>query len=154
MTRFSNRKATLALAAGVLLMAGCDKAGTTGAAGGGANKSADSYAKKLVGTWEGTDSDMKDKDGKAAVVTVVFAADGKMTTAVGPFDLRGTYKVTKEDGKTLTLDTEQTFDTPGFKGKDDNKPKSVGMTVTFDGDDAITMSPTDKNDPKRLKRKK
>jgi hypothetical protein len=141
------------LAAGLLLMAGCNKSGTTGAAG-GANNSAAGYAQKLVGTWEGTDSDLQDKDGKAAVVTVVFTADGTMTAAMGPFDLRGTYKVTKEDGKTLTLDTEQTFDMPGLKAKDDNKAKSVRMTVTFDGDDVITMSPTDKKDPKQLKRKK
>jgi hypothetical protein len=154
MTGSCNRNAALLLAAGLLLTAGCDKTGTTGAAGAGPGKSADSHAKKLIGTWEGADNELRDKDGKAAIVTVVFAADGKMTIATGPFELRGTYKVAKEDGKTLTLDTEQSLELPGLKRKDDNKAKSVGMTVIFDGDDVITMSPTDKKDPKQLKRKK
>src|SRR4051812_34189678 len=83
--------------------AGCDKSGTTGA------KPADeTYAKKLVGVWEGTPEGMGGgKDGEKEVrIAVEFKADGSVKMAMGPFESAGTWKVTKEEGKTVTVDTE------------------------------------------------
>jgi hypothetical protein len=119
---------------------------------GAPQKNADGFSKKLVGIWEGTDDDFKDKDGKGGVVTVEFKADGKLKINLGPFDLTGTYKVAKEDGKTLTVDTEVSL--AGFPGKGESKSDKKTFSITFENDNTIVMSPTDKKDPKTLKRKK
>lgn len=111
------------------------------------------YGKKLVGTWEGGDD--ATPLGKMGVVTVEFKADGGMKMVVGPIDITGTYKVVKEDGKVLTVETELTMAGMGdLKMGTKDKDKKQSFTVTFEDDDTITMSPTDKPDPKKLKRKK
>ena len=146
------------LSSAIVFAAGCEKSSTTGSGGGGsggtpprAGKTDDGAGKKLVGTWEGTDESMPDKDGKPVTVTFEFKADGKMAINMGPFDLTGTYKVTKEDGKTLTVDTEMSLPDLGGKGAG-NSDKKV-FTITFENDNTIVMTPTDKKDPKTFKRK-
>jgi hypothetical protein len=114
------------------------------------------YGKKLVGTWEGGGDDGTPL-GKLSAMTVEFKADGGLKVAMGPIELTGTYKVVKEDGKVLTVDSEMSF--AGFgeikvEGKDKEKTDKKTFTITFEDDDTITMNPTDKPDPKKLKRKK
>jgi hypothetical protein len=115
------------------------------------------YGKKLVGTWEGTEQ--PPGGGKAEVITFEFKADGTMRLAGGPIELTGTYKVVKEDGKTLTLDTEVTGLNIGGQTLGDEKAKPKGdkktLTVVFEDDDTIVMTPADgKQEAKKLKRKK
>ena len=129
----------------VLVTAGCDKSGTTPLAG---KPGDETYAKKLVGTWEGSEDGPKGKE----TVTVEFKADGAMKFIMGPFDMTGTYKVTKEEGKTVTIDSEMTLG--GLEGvKDAPKPDKKTFTVTFEDANTMVMSPTDKKDPKTFKRK-
>jgi hypothetical protein len=108
----------------------------------------ESHAKKLVGVWEGTE----DFGGKTETITLEFKKDGAMTLAMGPFTLKGTFKVTKEDGKSVFIDSEMTIE--GFddaKGKPDKK----SLKIVFDDADNVTISKAgDKPDPKKFKRKK
>ena len=128
----------------VFLAAGCEKSSTTSGKPGD-----ETYAKKLVGVWEGTEEGPK--AGKPETVTVEFKADNTMKIAMGPFEMKGTWKVAKEEGKTVTIDTEVTLDIPELKDK--QKADKKTFTVTFDDENNITMTPTDKADPKKLKRK-
>ena len=144
------RFTALMLGAAVLFAAGCDKSSSTGTGAGSGGQGG--TKSKLVGTWEGSDDDMKGKDGKPATVTVEFKADGSITVAMGPIDMKGTWKMTKEEGKTMTIDTEMTM--PGFEDpKAPSKPKHTVFTITFEDANTIEMTPTDKKDPKKLKRK-
>jgi hypothetical protein len=137
------------LGLGLVFVVGCDKSGTTSAGGG---KGGDElYSKKLVGVWEGKEEGKGgDKD---ETITVEFKADGGFKVAMGPFDLVGTWKLVKEDGKTVTVDTEVTF--PGFgdekaKGKSDKKT----LSVVFEDANTVVMSKVgEKPDPLKLKRK-
>ena len=87
-------------------------------------------------------------------VTLEFKGDGGLSMVMGPFKMKGTYKVTKEDGKTLMMDTEMTiegFDDPMGKAKPDKK----AMKVVFTDDNTIVMSKTEgKAEEKTFKRKK
>jgi hypothetical protein len=130
----------LALAA----VMGCDGKSSSPAAPGA---KADGYGAKIVGTWEGKDGDKKEDE-----VTVEFKADGALKFVMGPFDMAGTYKVAKEDGKTVTLETEMA--SPFAKDKEKAETQKKTFTVTFDDADTMTMTPTDKPDPKKFKRKK
>jgi hypothetical protein len=110
--------------------------------------SPDSNAKKMVGVWEGTE----DFGGKTETITLEFKKDGVMTINLGPFKLTGTYKVTKEDGKAVHIDSELTIE--GF-GDDKSKVDKKSLKVEFDDADNITVSKAgDKPDPKKFKRKK
>lgn len=130
-----------------LLATGCGK--TDAPATGASGKAEEAYAKKLVGVWEGSE-DMKD-GGKPETVTVEFKADGNFKMAMGPIELPGTWKLAKEEGTTLTIDTEVTF--PGF-GKEPGKADKKTVTVKFEDANTIVMAWTgDKPDPKKLKRK-
>jgi hypothetical protein len=139
---------TLGLAAA--LITGCDKASSTPAGG------AASASDKLVGVWESVEEAKKDepkkddakKDGPDDKATVEFKKDGGLSIAMGPFEMTGTWKVAKDEGKTVTIDTEVTV--KGFgEGKSDKK----SFKITFDDDSTMTMTPTDKNDPKKFKKK-
>jgi hypothetical protein len=130
-----------------LLSAGCDKSATTGPGKPGD----ETYGKKLVGVWEGTEEGKKGE--KPETVTVEFKADNTMKIIMGPFALAGTWKVAKEEGKTVTIDTEVTLDIPELKEKDKPKADKKTFTVTFEDANNITLTPTDKPDPKKLKRK-
>jgi hypothetical protein len=145
----ASRFKVLLMSAAVVFAIGCDKSGSSGSAAPG--KGGDTYVKKLVGTWEGTDDDMKDKDGKPVTMTVEFKADGKLSMKFGPFDLTGTYKVIAEDGKTLNVDTEMSLaDLPADQA---GKPDKKTFAIKFENDNTIQMMPTDKKDVKTLKRK-
>jgi hypothetical protein len=128
-----------------LLSAGCEKSATTGPGKPGD----ETYAKKLVGVWEGSE----DFGGKSETVTIEFKADNTMKIAMGPIAMVGTWKVVKEEGKTVTIETEVTLDIPELKGKDTPKPDKKTLTATFDDANNITMTQPDKPDPKKLKRK-
>ena len=107
----------------------------------------DTYSKKLVGTWEAMEP-AKD-GGKAETITIEFKADGNLKLVMGPFELTGTWKSVKEEGKTLTVETEATL--AGFDGKAQKKT----FSVVFEDANTIVMSRTgEKPDPKTLKRKK
>lgn len=141
-----------------VLATGCDKSGTT--SGGGTNTSGsapskvgggeDTYAKKLVGVWEGTE----DLGGKSETVTIEFKDGGGFRVAMGPLEMKGTWKLVKEEGKNVTVDTEVTLE--GFgDAKAPAKPDKKTILVAFEDADTVVMSKTgDKPDPKKLKRKK
>jgi hypothetical protein len=153
----------IALGMCVVLFAGCkDSASSPSAApssgapsrgGDGAPSKGDgAYAKKLVGVWEGKEPGEKGKD---ETVTLEFKGDGGMSIDMGPFKLKGTYKVTKEEGKTVMIDTEMTIDFGDLKAPAPPKPDKKAMKVVFDDDNTITVSQTEKEpDPKTFKRKK
>jgi hypothetical protein len=135
------------LAVGLALVAlvGCRDTKTTFAvtvatSGAAAKPSADFYSKKLVGVWEGTAP--KDPDRK---VTLEFKADATLTFTIGGMLVPGTYRIMKEEGKVVTLVTELKYA--------DEKESKTTMKATFDDADSMTMTPVDKNDPVRLKRK-
>ena len=111
------------------------------------------FSKKLVGTWEGSE----DLGGKAETVTMEFKPDGGLRLAMGPFEMTGTYKVVKEDGKTVTLDTEMTGLNIGGEKLGDEKTKPKGdkktVTVVFEDDNTISMTSDGKPETKKLKRK-
>jgi hypothetical protein len=132
----------------VFLSTGCEKSSTTPPAG---KPGDETYAKKLVGVWEGTEEGPKGD--KPETATIEFKADNTMKIAAGPFEMKGTWKVVKEEGKTVTIDTEMSspFDEPG---KGPAKTKAMSFSIVFDDANNITMTPTYKNDPKKLKRKR
>jgi hypothetical protein len=131
-----------------LVSAGCDKSGSTSGPG---KPDGETYGKKLVGVWEGTEEGAKGD--KPETVTVEFKADNGLKIAMGPFELAGTWKVAKEEGKTVTIDTEVTL--AGFpEAKEKPKADRKTFNVVFEDADTIVMSHVgDKPDPKKLKRK-
>jgi hypothetical protein len=127
-----------------LATAGCDKSSTTG------TKPADeTYAKKLIGVWEGSE----DFGGKAETITVEFKADNGFRIAMGPFESTGTWKATKEEGKTVTVDTEGS-DPLAEPGKGPNKTEKKTLSIVFEDANTVVMSQVgDKPNPLKLKRK-
>ena len=110
------------------------------------------YRAKLVGGWatDGTAA------GEFGPVTIEFRADGMFEMAIGPIELKGTYKVVKADGRVLTVEADMTDAKIGDLKVDprDGDDRRKMFEVTFDGADTITMDPKDKPDPLKLKRKK
>ena len=144
------RLALLTAAFGTIAAAGCEKNGTS-ATGGPGKAAEETYAKKLVGIWEGTE-EVKEGE-KPEPVTVEFKADGGFKVTMGPFDLTGTWKQTKEEGKTVTVDTEVSF--PGFgEKKGPGKSDKKVFSIVFEDANTIVMTEVGgKPDPKKLKRK-
>ena len=133
-----------------ILSAGCDKSSTTPPAG---KPGDETYAKKLVGVWEGTDPDMKGPKGES--MTMEFKADGGFNVSMGADTIiTGTWKLVKEEGKTVTIDTEASlvgFGDPKAPAKADKKT----LSLVFEDADTIVMSqPGDKPKTEKLKRKK
>jgi hypothetical protein len=154
----SMRICAIALGLGIALTVGCDnKSGSTSSGavsgspaapskGGGGD---DGYGKKLVGVWEG-----KEKFGdKEETMTVEFKSDGSMKMTMGPFDMKGTYKVVKEEGKTVTIDTEMSIE--GFgDAKAPPKTDKKTLTATFEDANTVVLQKVgEKPDPLKLKRK-
>jgi hypothetical protein len=112
----------------------------------------DSYGKKLVGVWEGKPEGADAPKGLPDLkITMEFKADGGLKMAIGPFETTGTYKVTKEDGKTVTLDTEVTSAALGeSKGTGTNKKET--LTAVFEDADTVVISKAG-DMPIKLKRK-
>jgi hypothetical protein len=142
----------LALGLAAAVLTGCDKSAATPAAGtttsGAPGNPVDAgAAKKLVGVWESVE-DAK-KGGLDEKVTVEFKKDGGLSFVMGPIELTGTWKVAKDEGKTMTIDAEMTMKGPGDPGKSTQKT----FKIDFEAGDTMTMSPTDKPDPKKFKRK-
>jgi len=129
-----------------LVSTGCDKSGTTPPPG---KPQDETYAKKLIGVWEGTDKVF-------GPVNVEFKADNGVAMTLGakdkdPLQMTGTFKVVKEEGKTVTIETEVAPNIPGAKEKLEAKKKT--STVTFDDADNITLTIPGEEEPKKLKRK-
>jgi hypothetical protein len=146
------RICAIGLGLSIALTIGCEnKSGSTssGAATITSGGGADTYAKKLVGVWEGK----LDFGGKDAPMTVEFKADGSMKISMGgEFESKGTYKVVKEEAKVVTVDTETSnpFADPKGAPKMDKKT----MTATFEDANTIVLQHVgDKPDPLKLKRK-
>lgn len=140
------RAKILAIGFAVVAMLGCGDTkstftSTATISGAPTKPSGDGYSKKLVGVWEGKEN-LGDKEFK---VTIEFTTDGSLKVQMDELAMKGTYKVVKEEGKTVTIDTEM-----AFEGAPAQKKK---MTAIFEDADNITMSPTDMPDPKKLKRK-
>jgi hypothetical protein len=143
------RASFLAVGLAAALITGCDKSATTAAGASttaAPGKPADSGAgDKLVGVWESVEEAKKGEPGDKE--TVDFKKDGGLSI-MGPFELTGTWKLAKDEGKTITIDTELT--PKGFeKGKSDKKT----FTITFDDANTMTMTPTDNPSPRKFKRK-
>ena len=132
----------------VVLSAGCDKSSTTPPGKPGD----ETYGKKLVGVWEGTDPEMKSPKGES--MTMEFKADGGFNVSMGADAIiTGTWKLVKEEGKTLTIDTEASFvgfGDPKAPAKADKKT----LSLVFEDADTIVMSGGDKPKTEKLKRKK
>ena len=139
--------AAVLIAVGLTAAAGCEKAGTTTAS---SAKGEEPYGKKLVGVWEGSE---ELAPGKSETVTVEFKADQGFKVAMGPFDMTGTWKLLKEEGKTVTVETEVTM--PAFgEAKGPGKSDKKTFTVAFEDADTVVMTEVGgKPDPKKLKRK-
>jgi hypothetical protein len=120
--------------------AGCDKSSTTPP-----GKPADeTYAKKLIGVWEGTE----EFGGKTGPFTIDFKADNSVNIS-GVMQLVGTWKVLKEEGKTVTLEWDiYPPDLPDAKGK------KKTFSMEFQDPNTIAMSKLEgKPDTRTLKRK-
>jgi hypothetical protein len=148
----SLRASFLSIGLAVALLTGCDKSATTPAAGASTTtaapgKPAESGAgKQLVGVWESVEEPKKgEPDDKA---TVDFKGDGGMSIVMGPFELSGTWKIAKDEGKTVTIDTDLTV-----KGLGEGKSDKKSFKIVFDDANTMTMTPADKPDPKKFKRK-
>lgn len=151
------RASFLTIGLAVALMTGCDKSPTTPAAGTttvmhGPGKPGDPGAgKQLVGVWESVEEAKKGAPDEKS--TVEFKADGGMAITMGSppkaFELTGTWKLAKDEGKMVTIDTDLTI-----KGFPDGKSDKKEFKITFDDADTMTMTPADKPDPKKFKRKK
>jgi hypothetical protein len=140
--------AVVLIAVGLAAAVGCEKAGSTTATT--AKGAEEQYGKKLVGVWEGSE---ELAPGKSETVTVEFKADQGFKVAMGPFDMTGTWKLVKEEGKTVTVETEVTM--PGFgEEKKPGKSNKQTFTVTFEDANTVVMAEVGgKPDPKKLKRK-
>ena len=103
-------------------------------------------ANRLVGTWESIEE--AKKGGPDENATVEFKADGGMKIVMGPFEMTGTWKMAKDEGKTVTIDTDVTM-----KGLGEGKSDKKSFKITFDDANTMTMTPTDKPDPKKFKKK-
>jgi hypothetical protein len=133
------------LAALGLLATGCDK-GSTSASGTPGKSESETYGKKLAGVWEATE---EVKGEKPETVTMEFKADGGFKATMGPFDMTGNWKLLKEEGKTVTVETEVSL-----KGFGDGKTDKKSFSIVFEDANTITMSRIgDRPDPKKLKRK-
>ncbi len=134
---------------------GCDKKASSGAAvpgGPTAPPKADAalYSKKLIGTWEGT---VDVGEGKTGQITTEFKGDGSFKSAMGPFEMKGTWKLVKEEGKAVTVSTEAAI--VGI-GDPSALPKMNKLTfqVVFEDANTVVMSEVGgKPDPIKLKRK-
>ena len=124
-----------------LVAAGCDAKSSS--SGGGAGQP---YGKKLVGRWEGS---LDEKGEKPMPVTAEYNADNTFKGVFGPFAMSGTWKLVKEDGKTVTIETEAAPDE-----MKDMKQKTT-LKLVFEDDDTLVMSKDgDRPDPVKMKRKK
>jgi hypothetical protein len=156
----------LALAA-VLASAGCGKKSSPSPSTSDGQTSGPSGA-KLVGTWQTEPEQVEvngKKVGKPMSMTAEFKENGELKLDV-IFELTGTWKAVKEEGNTLTIDTEVGM--PDFKfeqttkdgktvqkSEESVKKERKTFTITFDGPDAMTMTDVgDKPDPMKFKRKK
>ncbi len=151
--RLAHRFGMGLLATALIVGAGCDKSATSssGSNGGGGGTAdpkaiADAFAKRLHGTWEST-GDKKDEG------TLEFKADGNMKMSMGPLEMAGTWKVTKAEGKTGTVETELKPE-GDFEKLGKKEPMKIVLAIDFDDMDTMTATPTDKKDPKNFKRKK
>jgi hypothetical protein len=152
--------------AAVLAGAGCGKKASPSS--GADNPAASAGAAKLVGVWESEPEQAEvngKKVGKPISMTVEFKEGGALRADI-LIEMSGTWKVVKEEGNTLTVDTE--VDMPDFqfesktekgktveKTKEGVKKEKKTFKITFDGPDAITMTDVDdKPQPLKLKRKK
>jgi hypothetical protein len=110
------------------------------------------YSKKLVGTWEST---VELEGGKSVVVTIEFKPDGGLRTGHGPLELTGTWKVVKEDGKTVTVETEVTG--LGIGGEtprvDKSKADKQTLTVVFEDANTVVVTRADGKQTPKWKRK-
>jgi hypothetical protein len=130
-----------------LATAGCNKSSTTG------TKPADeTYAKKLVGVWEGTDEETKGPKGEA--MSMEFKADGGFKVSLGADEvITGTWKAVKEEGKTVTVETEAGFAVPG-EAKDSGKKQKKTLSAVFEDANTVVISDSgDKPKPSKFKRK-
>jgi len=110
----------------------------------------DEYSKKLVGVWEATE--VNKKGGQPDTFTIEFKAGGELKMTVLGFELVGTWKRIKEEGKTVTIDAELSMTDAGKKT---SPSKTVTLSVVFEnGDEAVISVVGDKPEPKILKRKK
>ncbi|HKB03181.1 MAG TPA: hypothetical protein VKD90_13225 [Gemmataceae bacterium] len=144
----TRRVGVVLLGAAIAFAAGCEKSSTTGGAG-------EAYSKKLVGVWEGKE----DLGGKEMTVNVEFKDGGgiKITLDAGgkePLEMSGTWKLVKEEGKTLTVETQMALDIPELKEKVPGKTDTKSFTIVFDDENSITMTQVGKPDAKNLKRKR
>lgn len=141
-----------------VLATGCDKSssspagGTTTTSGAAPNRGGggeDNYSKKLVGEWEA-----KEKiEGKEETISFEFKSDGSAKMSMAFIEMKGTYKVTKEEGKTVTISTEMELE--GFGDAKAPPKKDVVLTATFeDADTMVLQKVGDKPDPRKFKRKK
>jgi hypothetical protein len=151
--------------AAVLSGAGCGKKSSSSNSG---EQTGGPSGAKLVGTWETEPEQMEvngKKVGKPMSMTAEFKENGELKLDV-IFELTGTWKVVKEEGNTLTVDT--VVEMPDFKfeattkdgktvekSEQSTKKERKTFTITFDGPDAMTMTEVgDKPDPMKFKRKK
>jgi hypothetical protein len=152
--------------AAVLAGAGCGKKSSPTTSG--EQSSGGPSGAKLVGTWESEPEQIEvngKKVGDPKSMSVEFKKNGELKLDVF-FELTGTWKVVKEEGNTLTIDTE--VEMPDFKfeattkdGKTveksdkSTKKERKTFTITFDGPDAMTMTDAaEKPRPMKFKRKK
>lgn len=138
----------------IAIASGCDKKGSTVApvpGGPSAPPKADEalYSKKLVGVWEGSEK----LGDKSEIVTAEFKADGGFKMSMGPFEMKGTWRLVKEEGKTVTVSTEAAIE--GF-GDPKAPPKMDKKTLkaVFEDDNTVVISKEgEKPDPMKFKRK-
>lgn len=137
------------------IASGCDKKGSTVApvpGGPSVPPKADDalYSKKLIGTWEGSE-DLG--GGKTVKLTAEFKGDGSFKFLMGSDEMKGTWKLVKEEGKTVTVSTDITIDGIG----DPKAPRKLDkMTVkaVFEDDNTVVISKEGKEpDPIKFKRK-
>jgi len=141
----------------VILIAGCDKndpSGKSPAPGGGPTTPPKSeggvYAKKLVGTWEASE----DVGGKAEIITAEFKTDGGFKMLMGPFEIKGTWKLVKEEGKTVTVSTEAALEGLGDPKAPPKMDKKT-LKAVFEDDNTVVISKEEgKPEPLKFKRKK
>ena len=112
----------------------------------------DEYSKKLIGVWEATE--VNKKPPQPDNFTVEFKAGGELKielTGFG-FELVGTWKRIKEEGKNVTIDAELSV---VGAGKGNVPSKTVTLLIAFENaDEAVISVVGDKPEPKLLKRKK
>jgi len=125
--------AGLAAAAAVLSWVGCSGSDPLAAAG-----------NRLVGSWQG-EAKMSGPDSNVTIsgsmpVKVEFKADGTMTMNM-LMTLSGTWKVLSAEGDKLTVDVA--LEMPSGPGSAEAKKDEREFSIAFEGDDRITMAPTD-----------